>query len=365
MPSQINEYTPDIVSPPGETILETIEEYGMSQAELADRMGRPKKTINEIIKGKAAISPDTAIQLERVLGIPARFWMNREQQYRESIARLAERDRLHGYGNWLSNLPVDEMVKLKWIRGFSDSAMQVEEVLNYFAIVSPRQWDEVWLNPKVAFRKSLRFSSSPGALAAWLRKGEIDAQAIHCLPYDSGKFGDALKEIKTLTSDTSDIFEPRMKHLCAQAGVAVVLVPQLSQTKVSGATRWIGPDKALIQLTLRYKKNDQFWFSFFHESGHILLHGKRDVFIDDDDHDDPQLDEEKEQEANDFAANFLIDPDRYAHFVDSQKMISKAAIRQFATSQNIAPGIVVGRLQHDGHLPYTHCNDLKQTFTWA
>ena len=106
-----NEYRPDVVSPPGETIFETLEQYGMSQAELADRMGRPKKTINEIIKGKAAILPDTAIQLEHVLGVPASFWIRREQHYRESLARLAERERLSEATEWLSKMPVQEMVK--------------------------------------------------------------------------------------------------------------------------------------------------------------------------------------------------------------------------------------------------------------
>lgn len=306
MSSQLsNEYSPDLVSPPGETIRETLEEYGMSQAELADRMGRPKKTVNEIIKGKAAISPDTAIQLERVLGAPARFWLNREQHYRESLARSAERQRLNDSIDWLTDMPVREMVERKWIRAFDDPVKQVEELLSYFAVASPGQWNEIWLNPNVVFRKSLAFSSAPGALAAWLRRGEIEAQRIQCAPYNSNLFRNSLKEIRQLTTERPDIFEPRMTHLCAQAGVAVVLVPQLSQARLSGATQWVAQDKALIQLSLHYKKSDQFWFSFFHEAGHILLHGKRDVFLDEESSDDSQIDTRKEEEANRFAANFL------------------------------------------------------------
>ena len=361
-----NEYTPDMVSPPGETILETIEEYGMSQAELAGRMGRPKKTINEIIKGKAAISPDTAIQLEHVLGVPASFWMRREQHYRESLARSAERKRLSAATAWLSKMPIREMVKKGWIRNFTNPAEQVEELLNYFAIASPEQWEAVWLNPKVAFRKSLSFSSSPEALAAWLRKGEIEAQSIQCASYSAERFKHALREIRSLTRDTSDGFELRMQALCAEAGVAVVLVPQLSETRASGATQWLATDKALLQLSLRYKKNDQFWFSFFHEAGHILLHGKRDAFIDDGQDDgNLQGNADKEQEANRFAADLLIDPDLYKQFVASNNRFSKVAIQQFATELGIAPGILVGRLQYDQHLPFTHCNDLKETFSWA
>ena len=157
-----------------------------------------------------------------------------------------------------------------------------------------------------------------------------------------------------------------MQALCAEAGVAVVLVPQLSETRANGATQWLATDKALLQLSLRYKKNDQFWFSFFHEAGHILLHGKRDAFIDDGrDRHDPQVNAEKEQEVDRFAADFLIELTLYQRFVASNKPFSKLAIQQFAAELGIAPGILVGRLQHDKHLPFTHCNDLKETFSWA
>lgn len=85
-----NQYVPDEVSPPGETLSEVLAEHGITQADLAERTGRPRKTIDEIIKGKAAITPETAIQLERVLGVPATFWNRRERQYREHLAKREE-----------------------------------------------------------------------------------------------------------------------------------------------------------------------------------------------------------------------------------------------------------------------------------
>ena len=360
-----NSYIPDMVSYPGETVLETIEAFGMSQSELANRMGRPKKTVNEIIKGKAAITPETALQLERVLGVPARFWMNREQQYRESIARAVERAQLENDTAWLARMPVHEMVNESWVRHADDAITQIEELLNFFGVASPRQWNEVWLNPQVSFRKSLAYSSTPEALAAWLRKGEIEAQQIFCSPFNTECFRTALFRIRELTTESPTTFVPAMTELCATAGVAFVLVSQLSQTRISGTTQWITTHKALIQLSLRHETNDQFWFSFFHEAGHILLHGKRDIFIDDDSASDPERSEQKEAEANRFAADFLIDPLAYQHFTTTQKPYSKAAIRQFAEQQGIAPGIVVGRLQHDKVLPFTHCNDQKATFSWT
>lgn len=94
--NQTNHFVPDYAIPPGETLLDTIEALGMSQAELSERTGRPKKTINEIINGKAPITPDTALQLERVLGVSAAFWNNLGKNYRETLARLAEQERLQG-----------------------------------------------------------------------------------------------------------------------------------------------------------------------------------------------------------------------------------------------------------------------------
>ncbi|MEZ4726998.1 MAG: HigA family addiction module antitoxin [Caldilineaceae bacterium] len=360
-----NSYMPDMVSYPGETVLETIEAYGMSQAELAERMGRPKKTVNEIIHGKAAITPETALQLERVLNVPARFWMNRKQNYREALARATERTRLAESMDWLERMPVAEMINRGWIERMSDKVAQIEELLNFFGVASPEQWNEVWLNPCVAFRKSLAYSSTPEALAAWLRKGELDAQQLYCRPFDAQGFQAALVEIRKLTVESPTVFVSRATELCAASGVALVLVPQLKQTKVSGATRWITSEKALLQLSLRYKEDGQFWFSFFHEAGHILLHGKKDIFIEDESADDPERSEQKEWEANQFAADVLIDSTAYQKFVATRKKFRKADIRQFAADQQIAPGIVVGRLQHDKVLPFSHCNDLKVKFVWA
>ena len=358
-----NQYTPDVVSPPGETLLETIEELGMSQAELAQRMGRPKKTINEIIWGKAAITPETALQLERVLRVPASFWSNREQQYRQYLARLTEESKLAEEVSWLQRFPVRTMIKKGWIAGFDDQVQQLYELLKFFGVVSPEQWDDVWSRSSVAFRKTPAFQSDREAVSAWLRRGELEAQRIHCQPYKVGTFREVLLDVRRLTIEPPEVFEPAVKRICAEAGVAVVFVPQLPRARISGATRWLSPDKALMQLSLRYKKDDQLWFSFFHEAGHILLHGKRDVFLEGDD-----IDGDKEEEANRFAARTLIPPTELARFLNLLTpglYPGKSAIRTFASELGIAPGIVVGRLQHDKYLLFSHCNDLKRTFVWT
>src|SRR5271157_5474234 len=138
------EYTPDVVSPPGETLQEVLEERGMTQVELAERTGRPIKTISEIINAKTAITTETALQLEKVLGVAARFWINRERNYQEWTAREVERRELEKQISWKENFPIREMVKLGWIKKSDDAVMQLVEILRFFSIASPDQWSSVW-----------------------------------------------------------------------------------------------------------------------------------------------------------------------------------------------------------------------------
>ncbi|MFM6134276.1 MAG: ImmA/IrrE family metallo-endopeptidase, partial [Sphaerospermopsis kisseleviana] len=250
------------------------------------------------------------------------------------------------------------MIKSGWIRQYSDKVEQLREVLNFFAVASPEQWEGMWLNHHTEFRKSQAFQSDPGAISAWLRRGEIEASKITCAPYNANNFREALRKIRALTVELPEIFQAKLVQLCAEVGVAVVFVPELPKTQTCGATHWLNADKALIQLSLRYKTDDHLWFTFFHEAGHILLHGKRDFFLEGTGVVSVE-DQEKEKEANKFSGDILIPPGDLQRFLTSIPQISKANIIQFANDIGIAPGIVVGRLQHDGVLPPSHCNDLK------
>jgi len=357
-----NQYLPDDVSIRGRTLMDTLDALGMSQAELAERSGRSKKMINEIIQGKAPITPRMALELERVLGVPASFWNNRERHYREALARSEEQARLQHHLQWLDTLPVKAMAKWGWIEKHKEKVPQIKEMLSFFGIASPDQWPplEQSLARQVAFRKSAAFQADAGALMAWLRQGELEAGKIHCAPYDASKFAQTLEAIRHLTTELPEVFQPELSRLCADCGVVVVFIPELPKTRVSGATRWLRPEKALIQLSLRYKTDDHLWPSFFHEAGHILKHGKKEIFIEGAALD---MNDAKEAEADKFAAEFLIPRKAYVAF-SQQRPFSKEAIRQFAVQHGISPGIVVGRLQHDGHLPMSHCNDLKKRYSF-
>jgi addiction module HigA family antidote len=355
-----NQYEPDEVSPPGETLQEIIDDRGMTQAELATRMGRPKKTINEIIQGKAAITPETALQLERVLDVPADFWVNREKNYRASLARRGEKQLLSDWSSWVRQFPVGSMVRYGWLQPARDDSEHARHILQFFGVASPDAWDHSWSAVRVAFRRSAAAKSTWHALAAWLRAGELEGLAQDLPAFDTDRFTEALQSVRSLTAKMPRDFADRLREQCAAAGVALALVPELPKAPVSGATRWLAKERPLIQLSLRYKTDDQFWFSFFHEACHILRHSKKEVFIES----GKPAEGDQEREANDFAARTLVPDAEYRRFIRHHDHFSKDAICKFAAAVGTSPGIVVGRLQHDRRLPYSHCNDLKMRLEW-
>jgi HTH-type transcriptional regulator/antitoxin HigA len=350
-------YEPDYVVPPGQTLQETIDALGIDQRELAARTGLSAKHVNQVIKGIAPITHDTAIRLERVTGVPARMWNNLEANYREQKARLAERKRLENDLAWLRAIPTKELIRRGAIEVTTDKVGLLEAVLAFFGVASVEAWNEGWSKHQFAFRKSPTFRGSDGAMATWLRLGELEAQRIECKPFDRIAFRAALDEIRDLTVQSPEIFVPQMMELCAACGVALVLIPDTEGAPVSGAAKWLTASKAMICLNLRGKRNDRFWFTFFHEAGHILNDSKKETYIDVEYEDDP-----REHDANHFAATLLI-PESYDE--ELQGLVSYRSVERFADQIGIAPGIVVGRLQREGIIGYDQFNGLKQRLEWV
>jgi HTH-type transcriptional regulator / antitoxin HigA len=350
-----NEYSPAEVLPPGTTLAETLDALGMTQAELARRADRPIKTINEIVQGKAEITADTAIQLERVLGVPASLWQSLERNYRDSLARARDRRGLERHVDRLREIPVSAMEKLGWIPRGRDKVEKLSNVLAFFGVASVEALEQ---RADARFRASRAFQVNPIAVGAWLRRGNLAAQKIECAPWNPGRFEQMLDEAKVIAASMPDDFASRLTQLCARAGVAVVYVPELPGTRLWGATRWVA-DKPIIQLSLRYRREDHFWFTFFHEAAHVLKHGKRELFIETDD----DTGTEKEREANRFASDFLASSSQLRdHF--GTGFISAESVQRFAAQAGVSAGIVVGRLQHEGLLPRTHLNGLVRTLSW-
>ena len=346
-------FEPDYAVAPGATLQETIDALGMDQKELAIRTGLTPKTINLIVKGKAPITPDTAVLLERVTGMPARMWNNLESNYREQLARIEDRRRLEADLTWLKIIPTRELIRRGAIEKQPNKPSLLQATLRFFGVSNSEAWKNLWLHPQASFRKSPCFATRPGPTAAWLRLGELKAQTMATRPFERVRFRNALDQIRSLTTTPAEKFQPQMVTHCAAAGVAVVFVAGFRGCPAYGAARWLTPTKALIQLSLRGKSTDHLWFAFFHEAGHVLNDPKKEVFID-----SGQEEDRREEQANRFARNFLIPPTRAREL--SSLRTSKDIVA-FARSLGIAPGIVVGRIQHERRC-YNRFNELKERY---
>lgn len=356
------EFAPDWVAIPGESINDLLEERGWTQADLATRTGFTTKHVNLLLKGKAPISEETALRLERVLGSTARFWLNLEAQYREHVARQESVKALAKHIDWLKELPLSEMVKFGWVRKAKDKAQQVFECLRYFGVADVDAWREQYERPVAAYRASERLIRTPAAVSAWLRCGERAAEDMRLGDFDADEFESALQRIRTLTAERDPkLFIPRLTEECARVGVAVVLAPAPKGCPVSGATKWLGTNKALIMLSLRGKTDDKLWFSFFHEAGHLTKHGKRMIFLDILGEDG--LNPQEEREADAFSRDVLIPPSEFKTLL-AQAVISERMIRDFADRIGIAPGIVLGRLQFERRIGWQQFNHLKVSYRW-
>jgi addiction module HigA family antidote len=275
----INKYVPDYLVTPGEVLEEYLGHAGITQASLADRTGLSKKTINEIVKAKSAITAETALRFERTLGRPAHFWSNLERQYQEDKTRLADKIRLEETLHWLDFFPIKEMAKFGWVEKCKVKVQQLDALLRFFAVASPQQWETIWgCELQVDFRKTESSKKDAAITSAWLRRGEIEAHQQQCAQFDKQKFQNSLAKIRELTTESPNVFVPKLESICAAAGVAVVFVPALPNLGVYCVTRWFN-DKYIMQLSLYGKSNDQLWVTFFHETYHIIKHSRRELFI--------------------------------------------------------------------------------------
>jgi HTH-type transcriptional regulator / antitoxin HigA len=346
---------PNVAIPPGETLAEAIDALGISQAELARRAGRPPQVISEIIQGRKEITAETAIELERVVGIPAHLWVRLEADYRTAKAMLADQLRLAEEIPVSRRCPYAEMANLGWVPNTSDSTDRVRYLLGFFGVASLSN-----LSAVAAWRKSDLLTADECALAAWLRKGEIDAQEIDVQEFDPEGLEAALSAIRGFTREHPSQFGPKLKTLLANLGVALVLVPHLKRTGAQGATRWMG-SKAVVQLSARYAWADIFWFTLFHELSHLLLHGRRGIFINFVGNQRAKY----EREADAFARDVLIPRTLYAKLLakyESGGFIPANDVAEFAAQIGVHPGIVVGRLHHDKRLRPTILNELRQRY---
>jgi hypothetical protein len=270
---------------------------------------------------------------------------------------------------WSRLFPLKEMRRLRFSlpQGCSD----VDALLGFFGVPSPERWQATWQAAPVAFRQTQLFEVHDEAVSAWVREAEIVASNLTLADFDEGLLRSSIDELRRLTRKGIDEALEQAQAICSRAGVALVLVPELPGTRISGCARWLSEKHALIGLTIRYKTDDQLWFTFFHEVAHILLHRDRQSFVIDnavEDIGDEVVDPEMtnyEEDANRFSADALIPPKALAEFLRRHgKTLTNDEIHGFAEIIGIGPGILIGRLQHDMVLKRWQGNDLKQKLKW-
>lgn len=364
MKSAKNQYNPDYAVPPGWVLKERLDIWGLSSAEFASRCGYAPDVISEIIECRGRIDQNLASVLGRETGLDESIWLGMENAYRNKLNELGRNAEL---SEWARKFPVQELVNRGVLSKQSLDADEVARLLSFFDVWSVGTFQDKCITATADYRPSPGFKRHPQALAVWLRLGEIEAERAECADYDKAAFMQALTRIRALTpKDSSQVFS-EAKNLCRQSGVTLCFTKPLPGLELSGAAWWYTAQNPVIQLCARHLKDDHLWFSLFQKAAHILLHDKGLVFIDAiraKSASDDAAECQAELDADIWAQDFLIPRAQWDEFTDSFRG-NAAEVRRFAEQQGIAPGIIVGRLQRAGRIPWgSRMNNLKRKLEW-
>jgi HTH-type transcriptional regulator / antitoxin HigA len=358
--TEIHDFQPTWMSPPGETIRDVLRERGLSAAWLAEKTSYPVLTINNLIEGNLSINETLAASLSSIIGASIEFWLERDAVYQKALKNTKERET-----QWLSQVPVSEMIKKGWMAAAKTQAEQTELILKFFGIVEKADWSIVYegIRRDYAFRTSLSYDSNPVGVSVWLRQAEILSKDIACDSWNKKKFSNSLEGMKALIREKDPtIFLPKLKGLCASCGVALVVLPVVSGCRASGATKFLTPEKAIIVMSARYLSDDHFWFTFFHECAHLVLHESRRFTLDFNNSPLDASEPADEVEANEFSENILI-PKNKRYLLHEVRHTALDVIR-LAGRLGTSPGILVGQMQNGSIIPRNWLNSLKRRYKW-
>lgn len=340
--------------PPGEVLKEELDARGWTQGDFAEITGKPLQTINTIIAGKRAITPETAVLFSRALKTSPEFWLNLESAFRLDLLHQEQHksDLVSQKAKLYSIAPVKELIKRGWIKT-SDSLSQLEsEVMGFLGI------SDIDTSPSIAasFRKSAKGVIDTPALMAWIRKAEIEASKMSCSEFNLKTLKNSINELPGFSAD-NELTSQVPGRLC-ELGIRLVFISHLPQTRVDGAAFWIDKKTPVIAMSLRMNRADNFWFTLIHEIAHILDSARTNIsYVDNDITGEPE--NEIEERANQAARDILIPSESFNRFVSQNKpYFSRNIVLSFANDTGIHPAIVVGRLQHEGLIPYTHLRNL-------
>jgi len=314
--------------------------------------------VRALIAGATPISTDTANVLSSTLGGSPTFWLKRDTDFRQSVDKLPIERRYDSA--WLKTFPLNELAQFGWLQSEKSEKERARQLLDFFGIQLSAQWKFRYPEASIAtaFRTSQTLDTRHQSVSSWLRQGERIAKTIPCADWNRDLFRKRLAEARTLTKNRYPTrFFPLLRQICAECGVALVAAPTPSGCPASGATQFITKSKAILMVSFRFKTDDQFWFSFFHEAGHLILHDIDSVFI------DVNLesgDSKEEQEANAFAQEMLVPAKKRTEMLSLSRRANN--VIRFAVQLGIAPGIVVGQMQKAGVLDYRYLNGLKRRY---
>ncbi|MGW4461872.1 ImmA/IrrE family metallo-endopeptidase [Micromonospora sp. NPDC004704] len=352
-------FTPRWASSPGATLGDILEERRITVAQLATVMNLPRRTVEELLHGKQVITVDLADKLAENVGATSDFWLAREAQYREDLRR-AEADK------WAEGLPVRQMAAMSWIPKPSDWKERLRSCMQFFQLVNVGDWSTI-SRPIIQssyFRSSASSEADPNTVLAWLRQGEIATADQEVARWDPEAFDGALRKARALTREKDPSkFLPVLTELCMGSGVRFAIVRAPHGCPVSGVARFINGTSPMIVLSARHLSDDQLWFTFFHEAGHLILHDTGNVYLDDDlQLDGGVADSADEVEANDFAERLLVPHD---HGIKASRWLSHRDVIRKAQELGIGPGVLVGQLQHQGIIGFDTLNRLKRRYRWV
>lgn len=329
---------------PGKTLIENLEYLNLSQSELSERTGITEKHISNIINEKASITPETAIKLEKVLGISASFWNNLEKNYQFTIAQIKatelqeqELNYLSGFKETYSELSKNKFLQRKtWHK--NNFLHILSDLQSFFGVDSLKYVKDT--NLQAAYRK-YKNKTNENTVAAWLRLGQLKARKVEISVFDGKKLEDNLDLIKSLSMESIDTFLPKLEKILAECGVVLVCAPYFKNTYTQGATQWFSKDKAFIIIKTTHQSEDKFWFNLFHEICHLLKHGKSKTFIDLED----KIDSDEELEADRFAQNVLL-PNFNKDNIKNYENFNMA-MKEIAMKNQVSSSIVAGRFAYE------------------
>lgn len=352
----------DLIIHPGETIVDILEERGITQAELASRTGVSQAYVCNVIAGKKGISANFAMGLEYALGVPKSFWLNLQANYEAELLEANEEQTITKEEKIVRE-QLTEVVKYLRQRAMmpirekkDDSILSLRKALQISNIANLKQ-----MIPNGAFRMAANKTVNPYVLGAWIRLCQIaESNKTISTRFDKKYSADLINEIKNIMCQRDADIQNDIKNTMEKYGIEFSIVRHFRGAPVQGYISQKSDGIYQMVLTIRGSFADIFWFSLFHEIGHIVNGdiGKTLKFIDD------GSDTVKEMAADLFASNMLLSPESYERFVENADF-SIEAITRYARSQNVTPYIVIGRLQKERHLDYHVYSNYKLRYKWV